>query len=239
MRLVWPLSVLLLCIATFSCDSTVKYEWNEQGGYATHTDLSHSLGQRFRVIADVNGDGRPDTLVERYIDAKSGQEIDKFILGADHDSLLIRVFGLNPVCFVSCSEIKVRPLVIGKSSFGLALLRNEGDLNGDGRDEIGWVGHWADFSNLNTYHIATWTTQGWKELAAFAIWEWQLPELPGSHREFGLAGQTDLHLIDSAPAPNADVRLVHAHSPDSIKVIGMSEEAMLDTMIIPLAPLQL
>lgn len=194
-------------------------------------------GHRFEVVADVDGDGAKDTLIERYEDPATGLEVDKYIEGAPYDSLAARVWRLQPRCFVQCSGHAVRPLEIRYGgSFGLAHLGALGDLNGDSREEIGWVGDWADHSNVNTYHVCSWNGSAWKELASFGMWEWQLPELPGADREFGLFGQTGRG-VTGARGEAEFVRLVWPMRGDSVKVLGMTDEADLDTLMMPLRPL--
>lgn len=192
-------------------------------------------GNRLRIEADVNGDGRNDTLIERFVDPATGKETNKFLEDASYDTLNARIWRMNPECSVRCSDTSVHDLPIRKGEcFGLLWLRNEGDLNRDGREEIGWVGHWADYSNVNTYHIASWNAHEWLELASFNMWEWQLPDLPGTERDYALIGQTGLSVTDSS-GTMADIRLVWPNDKRSIKVLGYADDADLDTMIIPLA----
>ena len=193
-------------------------------------------GHRFRVLADVTGDGRKDTLIERFIDPATGKETHKFFEDATYDTLNARIWRLKPDCSVRCSDTSVGDLPIRKGgSFGLLWLRNEGDLNKDGREEIGWVGHWADYSNVNTYHLCSWDGRAWIELASFGMWEWQLPDTPGANRDYGIIGQTGLTIADSTSGRVRDHRLVWPLDRRSIKVLGYADDADLDTMIIPLA----
>lgn len=195
-------------------------------------------GHRFKLTADVNGDHVVDTLTERFVDPVTGTEADKFIADVPYDTLDARIWKLKPLSFVECSDTSVGRLVIREGpSFGLAHLVNEGDLNGDGRDEIGWVGHWADYSNVNTYHITSWNGREWIELASFGMWEWQLPELPGAEREFGLVGQTGLHVSDSGTSDEPPADLVWAGMHGRIHVLGRTEDASLDTLTIMPAPM--
>lgn len=196
-------------------------------------------GHRFKLLADVNGDGRADTLTERFVDPATGQETDKFIVDTPYDSLAARIWRMAPKCFVECSDKSVGRLVIRRGdSFGLAHCMNEGDLNGDGREEIGWVGDWVDYSNVNTYHITSWNGSKWVELASFEMWEWQLPDLPGSIREFGLFGQTGRQILDSILTEEPAADLVWPAGQGRIHVLGKTEEADLDTLTFPLAPLK-
>ncbi len=196
-------------------------------------------GHRFRVIGDVDGDGHDDTLTERFIDPATGHETDKFIADASYDSLSARIWRMKPLSFVECSDPSIGRLFVREGdSFGLAHLMNEGDLNGDERDEIGWVGHWIDYSNVNTYHITSWNGSEWVELASFGMWEWQLPELPGSEREFGLIGQTGLHVLDTSTTHESPADLVWPTTRGRISVLGRTEEADLETLALTLDPME-
>jgi hypothetical protein len=196
-------------------------------------------GHRFIVVADVNGDDVADTLIERFVDPATRQEADKFIADAPYDSLTARIWRMKPLAFVECSDTGVGRLIIREGdSFGLAHLVNEGDLNGDGRDEIGWVGYWIDYSNVNTYHITSWNGSEWVQLASFDMWEWQLPDLPGSTREFALIGQTGLQVSDSVTSDEPPADLVWPGKHGHIHVLGMAEGADLDTLTLKLAPLR-
>lgn len=196
-------------------------------------------GHRFKLTADVNGDHVADTLTERFVHPATGKEADKFIADASYDSLSARIWRMKPLSFVECSDTSIGRLLVREGdSFGLAHLMNEGDLNGDGRDEIGWVGHWIDYSNVNTYHITSWNGSVWVELASFGMWEWQLPELPGSEREFGLIGQTGLHVSDTLTTQESPADLVWPTTRGCISVLGRTEEADLDTLALTLAPVK-
>jgi hypothetical protein len=56
-----------------------------------------------------------------------------------------------------------------KQQTGLRFLENLGDLNGDHKDELGYAINWADFSNMNTYHILTIEDNKFIELFSFKI----------------------------------------------------------------------
>ena len=43
-------------------------------------------GHRFRIVADVNGNRRRDTLTERFVDPVTGMEADKFIADVPYDT---------------------------------------------------------------------------------------------------------------------------------------------------------
>ncbi|MDR1006598.1 MAG: hypothetical protein LBL74_07010 [Bacteroidales bacterium] len=58
---------------------------------------------------------------------------------------------------------------------GVYFLINEGDLDGDGTDEISFMTVNRDFSNLNVFRIWTYTGHKWKELFQIPVHEWDCP----------------------------------------------------------------
>ena len=238
-----PLLLLITATALLSrCDTGEVREEREVKAILPNVETPAPKpvkGHRFRIVADVNGNRRRDTLTERFVDPATGHEADKFIADASYDSLSARIWRMKPISFVECTDTSVGRLIIREGeSFGLSHLVNEGDLNGDGRDELGWVGHWVDHSNVNTYRITSWNGSEWVQLASFEMWEWQLPDLPGSAREFGLIGQTGLHVSDTLGSDEPAADLVWRAKRGSIHVLGKTEEADLDTLTLKLAPLR-
>jgi hypothetical protein len=71
---------------------------------------------------------------------------------------------------------------------GLAYLKNEGDLDGDGADELSYVINWADWSAFNHSYIVTYKKGRWLELYSFEIRDWQLPHLPEYQNVYGWFG---------------------------------------------------
>lgn len=72
--------------------------------------------------------------------------------------------------------------------FGVSWMKNDGDLLGNGRDVMEYVIDWADWSSINTCHLVTWDGKKWKELYAFTIHDWEIPQLPGFATGYGLFG---------------------------------------------------
>lgn len=58
---------------------------------------------------------------------------------------------------------------------GVYYLANEGDLDGDGGDEISFMTVYRDFSNINTFRVYTYTGNIWKELIQVRGHEWDCP----------------------------------------------------------------
>lgn len=128
------------------------------------------IGHRFSITGDFNGDGIIDTLTERY--THQGQETNKIYEGIEYDSLVALIALKEKQCYLEASENIDSLFISGNAQlFGLVYLNNEGDLDGDGADEIGYVVHWADWSSFNTYHIASYKKKQWLEIYSFPIHE--------------------------------------------------------------------
>ena len=195
------------------------------------------LGHRFRIVASPGAVGKSDTLVEHFCSGHDHLEVAKYVSNFSYDGLVSRAYRLDPEIFVTSTNNELDTLFIrkGGGAFGLALLLNEGDLDGDGRDEIGYVVDNADWSNTNTYVVVSYRNDAWTELFRFAIWEWQLPDLPDTEREYGLIGQTGRH-VHEVDGSMSSVDLVLPVHPGLVKVIGNIGDATLDTMELTFPP---
>lgn len=58
---------------------------------------------------------------------------------------------------------------------GVYFLVNEGDLDGDGGDEISFMTVYRDFSNINYFRVWTYTGNKWKELFCVQVHEYDCP----------------------------------------------------------------
>lgn len=97
----------------------------------------------------------------------------------DYDRLAELMIKLNPVVYVVNRNNPADTLTIGEGTgqmFGLYFIINEGDLDGDGLDELIYMVDWADWSATNTFHIATYKNGKWADLYNFPVWEWQFDE---------------------------------------------------------------
>lgn len=121
-------------------------------------------------------------------------------------------------------------------------MKNEGDLTGDGTDEVSYVVNWADWSNMNTWHIMSYKNKAWKELYSFPIWDWQLPDLPETFNNYGLFGLQDKVMVPEDDSVNLLIEqnmnefkgLVKKIKNNQIQVIFKNEEASEDTMLVDL-----
>ncbi len=210
--------------------------------------LKPIFGYRFVIKGDFNGDGKPEILTEHFFDRLTNKETNKFYDSLDYDRLVgITVKYKDPFSFVLCDNKSVDTIVIGAGGqlLGLSFLKNEGDLDGEVGDEISYVVNWADWSNLNTCHLMTYKNKGWKELYAFNIWDWQVPDVPETFSEFGLFGLEDkiIHTIKDTVNQRLTKELhefpgfIKKIKKNKIQVRFRNDEAMEDTAIVDLKQL--
>lgn len=252
---------LFISLLLFSCNSNI------QGDEYTESDTSHVLtsqidsvdsdtlrvvpvwGYRFVISGDFDGDGKQEELIEHFFSGISNQETNKFYENlADYGDLVDSTVKKDPISFLTCDDERIDTLLIhsGGQLFGLSYLKNEGDLNGDGNDEISYVINWADWSNLNTWHVATYKNNEWKELYSFPIWDWQLQDLPETYNQYGPMGLEQKHIFSSNDSITQTMEmemknfsgLLRKVKNNRIEVIFRNHEAMIDTMEVDLRKLK-
>lgn len=144
-------------------------------------DYKTIFGYRFIIQGDFNGDGKKETLTEHYASSADGKETNKFYDSTiNEDQFMALIHQKLSYVYLSCSDKKIDTLDLeaGEQVLGIAYLKNEGDLDGDGGDEISFVRDWADWSNMNSVSIYTLKKGLWKEYISFEIHESDLPDLP-------------------------------------------------------------
>lgn len=104
---------------------------------------------------------------------------------------------------------------------GVDFMKNEGDLNGDGTEELSYVPGLADYSSRNRWYIMTWQHHQWRELYSFPISEIQLPyPHEDSLRHFkGLVrklGKKHIELIYINEDADWDTMIIHLDRPKKL-----------------------
>ena len=133
--------------------------------------------ERKSISGNFRGEGTIDTLKEVVISKVNHQEIN-YTWNVDYDSLVALTVLSKPVCYLKSGKLKSLAIKSGTwQLFGLSYLKNEGDLNNDGKEEIGVIVDWADWSNINTYHLYTYSSKGWKEILNFEIRDTDIEEI--------------------------------------------------------------
>lgn len=206
------------------------------------------FGYRFVVEGDFDGDGKKEKLLEHFISSLDHKETNKFYDSLpEFEQLIALTVRKKPVTYVSCSNQNIDTLHITSQGeqLGLSMLRNEGDLDGDGGDEISYVVNWADLSNINTCYLLTYKNHRWKELYSFGIWDWQLPDLPETFSPSGLFGMEGKEI--NAAKDTLTLRLekelsgfkglIHKLQTNKISITFRNDEAKVETRILDLSRL--
>jgi hypothetical protein len=146
----------------------------ETSSYKTSKDSSVAkteFGERFSIVGDFNGDKIVDTVYESYISGITNQETNKIWDNQDWENNITRIINNRPVTRLYSSIRAIDTFTVTKEAqqIGLFHFRNLGDINNDGKDEIGYAIKWADNSNLNKYHIIGLHNNSFKELFSFEI----------------------------------------------------------------------
>ena len=204
------------------------------------------FGYRFVIDGDFDGNGKKEKLSEHFFSGIDHKETNKFY---DSLSSLDQMIALNAkkqaYSFLLPEENLIDTLHISsdQQQLGLAYLKNEGDLNGDGTDEVSFVIHRADVSALNTWHLMTYKNNKWIEIYKFSFWEWDLPELPIIYSQNTLSSsEQSSNKTNNDNVYNRMVKnmqdykgLIKKVTKNKIQVVYVNDEAELDTIIVDLS----
>lgn len=234
---------------TVKRDSGGQMSWIDEALKKVPSNIKPVPGHRFVIKGDFDGDGKQETLTEHYISLIDRQETNKgYDNLPEYDQLVALTVKKQPYAFVTDSKPATDTLRISSEPqmLGLSYLKNEGDLDGDGADELSYVIDWADYSSLNTWYIVSYKNKQWKELYSFPIWDWQLPDLPQSVNQYGLFGQEGKIAVPENDTFNVMLQkqfdafpgLVKKMGGGKIRVIYRSKDASQDTMVVDLKHLK-
>ena len=152
----------------------------------TQIKKNDTFSDRLMISGDFDGNKRMDTLKESFISSIDGKETHKYA-DIEYDSLVALTIHKKPISRLISKDLK--PMVINMDNyqlFGLAFLKNEGDLDNNGTDELGLVIDWADWSNVNYYRIYTYKNKSWTELFNFEIRDYDIDDLKKNKDSQGL-----------------------------------------------------
>ena len=166
-----------LFIATiFSCNQTdnnknIPVDSLSISNQADTNSFHKEFGDRYSIVGDFNGDRKVDTVFESYISSLTNKETYKKQNTVDLENNLDLIIKKLPVTRLYASIPRVDTFIVTKEAqqIGLFHFRNLGDLNEDGKDEIGYAINWSDNSNLNHYHIVSIIDNKFKEIFSFNI----------------------------------------------------------------------
>ena len=179
-------------------------------------------GYRFVLQGDFDGDKKRETLSEQFICGINRRDTNKFYQYIDYDRLVYATVHKCPVSFMTSSNKNIDTLNIADDLqlFGIAYAKNEGDLDGDGGDEVSYVVYWADWSSMNSVHIASYKNKKWKELYSFETRDWKLPDLPEVQNNYYLFGVSGINSTIGNDTLNQRLKRELDTFPGLIKKIG-------------------
>lgn len=135
------------------------------------------------VSGDFDGDGIEESLYEHYFSDKLKTEIKRPHVKDDYSDLedgsfFERVRDLEPISFMTSNNNQIDTLRLSDSvaQLGLYFIKNEGDLDGDGGDEISVVMNWLQYSTTTYCSIYSYKSGKWVELYSFSTWTWAVDE---------------------------------------------------------------
>ena len=178
---------LMIIILIFGCQAktTNKSESMDSKDSQIETK-SDNFSDRLMITGDFDGDKRIDTLKESFISSIDGKETNKYSY-IEYDSLVALTIKKKPVCRLISNNLTTLFVIKDKYQlFGLAFLKNEGDLDNDGSDELGLIVDWADWSNVNYYQVFSYKNKNWTELFDFEIRDFDISDLKENKDTKGL-----------------------------------------------------
>ena len=175
------LLILSLSLLIFACgEQSLSDSPNNNKPSANEQDVLSSSDEvkriSFSVSGDFDADGNTEELLENFISTISNEAINKN-MNLNYAALTDSVISLKPKTFLSCENAAIPDLFISEEAqqLGLAFLKNEGDLNGDGSDELSFMVNNADQSAINHVSLMTLRKGKWELLYRFETREDVLP----------------------------------------------------------------
>ena len=203
MKLYFPLFLAITLLYACKNDDKLKREHaiistlsNGKDQIVKLDSIRPIWGYRFQLIGNFEGKGIQDTFMERYYSDRDHRETNKFYTGIDdvwqmYDSAHQKLVN----AFFLCSNPRLDTLP-ASGVFGPLSLRNEGDLDGDGGDEVSFVPTVEQQSSLTHCYILSFKHGKWKEIYSFGTWEWKFPPLPDGGKHYGPWGTDGMYAVD-------------------------------------------
>jgi hypothetical protein len=182
----------LLYACTPSNNSLEEVVISAKRGTTSTKKIKPNWGYRFKITGDFDGDGKQEKLTERFYSQRDRKETNKFYhsihdLEMSIDSSKIK----RCKSFLICTDLKIDTFFT-KGMLGLRWLKNEGDLDQDGGEELSFaIVNSGDFSKTHCF-IFSFKNGAWHELHKFDIQEDQLPHLPGKGNLYLETGEYSL-----------------------------------------------
>lgn len=168
------ITLLLVVILISSCDLSNDTEVKPKDVNQYKAGVIYDAIVKNNILGDFDGNGIKEELKETLYSSITKTSIDA-LPRIGYDSIVDFVYDLKPILSLKSTNKKIPNLELTKkTSFGLFFIKNEGDLNGDGTDEISVVIDWADWSQCNSCFIYSLQKNRWVKLGQFEVREWQL-----------------------------------------------------------------
>jgi hypothetical protein len=188
-------------------------------------------GDRFMLTGNFDKKPGLDTLVEEFLDERTNAECNKYWDSTlTYDQAVGLAYRRSVKVSLKWMGDKNARFTISQShpTFGLFYLANEGDLNGDGCDEISYLCDWADFSSLNTLFVISYDGKKWKKLFSFETREWVFDECFGSLQTISLIPKGNFDYFELKTKQD----LLKMIKPGEVSVKTFSNEAIDTNLII-------
>lgn len=182
------LFILCACIALASCSPKAGTNENQTAIVDSTTMVVDTAGTAFteephlqEIAGNWDGSGKNKLLKEHYFSRAKGKEVispsrSEASDSIDYMDLIEMSIKLDATSYLLDDERTMDTLFVSKGRnaqiFGVFYLKNEGDLDGDGADEIGFVPEWAQMSSTNQYYIMSYKDGKWVNYFSFPIWTW-------------------------------------------------------------------
>ncbi|CAN5419204.1 hypothetical protein BH11BAC3_BH11BAC3_19860 [soil metagenome] len=206
-------------------------------------DIKPIWGYRFQIMGDFDADGMQDTLREHFYSKRDHRETNKYFSGIDDVWILYdSAYARDCNSFFLCNNPKFDTIPI-KGIFGPLWLRNEGDIDKDGGDEISFVESKPQQSSMNHCIILSFKNGKWEEIYRFSVREWQFPPLPQAGKAYGLFGVSGSYSVDDNDTTNLKLQKQYDEFPGlitklrtgNVKIQTFTSEANDTTLILDLS----
>lgn len=176
------LLITALLLGLISCNETssikkVKEEPTEIVNFIEEDTIFSEIegSYYFKVVGDFDGDNKLDTLNERFLE--NGKDAPKRFQKLTYEEQVSTLMSRNVM--IRLEGKGFQNLDFEQMAFGFLIVENVGDLDGDGKDELGVAFDVADFSNINSYFIYSHTKNGWIKRMQTMLHEAILPDMEG------------------------------------------------------------
>lgn len=176
---------LLIILCCFSCNNKQQYKPDENV-QTSEKDSTTNLSESFlpdSTLLSITGDWNGDGIEERLTECYFSKRLNKSVIAPcfsdtieDFMDMVGEAVKLDPRVYLISENNKLDTLIVSNyeyyQTFGIAYLKNMGDMDGDRCEELGYVEHLAQMSSLTTFHIAKYKNNKWTELFSFPTWSW-------------------------------------------------------------------